>query len=64
VLSRAELERRAYGTTMVNGGERVVSQMRRIREKIEPDPSRPAFLLTVRGEGFRLADGHRPGTAA
>jgi DNA-binding response OmpR family regulator len=59
VLSRAELERRAYGTTMVNGGDRVVTQVRRIREKLEPDPGRPDFLLTVRGEGFRLA-GRRP----
>ena len=23
--------------------------------KLEPDPSRPRFLLTVRGEGFRVA---------
>jgi DNA-binding response OmpR family regulator len=28
--------------------------VRRIREKIEEDPSKPAFLLTVRGLGYKL----------
>lgn len=29
--------------------------IRRIREKIEEDPSRPVYLLTVRGLGYKLA---------
>ena len=28
--------------------------IRRIREKIEPDPSKPIYLLTVRGLGYKL----------
>ncbi len=28
--------------------------MRRLREKVETDPSRPRYLLTVRGLGYRL----------
>ncbi|WP_242143007.1 MULTISPECIES: response regulator transcription factor [unclassified Bacillus cereus group] len=28
--------------------------MRRVREKIEPDPSKPTYLLTVRGLGYKL----------
>ena len=29
--------------------------IRRLREKIEENPSRPEWLLTVRGLGYRLA---------
>ena len=29
--------------------------MRRLREKIEEDPSHPLWLLTVRGLGYKLA---------
>lgn len=32
-------------------------QITRLRRKIEPDPRRPRFLQTVRGEGYRLTSG-------
>jgi two-component system response regulator RegX3 len=28
--------------------------MRRLRQKIEPDPNHPVHLVTVRGIGYRL----------
>lgn len=31
--------------------------MRRLREKVEPDPARPQYLLTVRGFGYRWQGG-------
>jgi DNA-binding response OmpR family regulator len=57
VVMTNELSRLAYGVpAQIGDAERVFAHVRRIRKKIEPVPSRPAFLLTVRGEGFRLAD--------
>jgi DNA-binding winged helix-turn-helix (wHTH) protein len=56
VLSKRELEREVWPDAPPDGGDRLVAHIRRIRGKIEVDPSHPQFLLTARGEGFRLAD--------
>jgi DNA-binding response OmpR family regulator len=57
VVITNELSRLVWGVpAQIGGAERVFAHVRRIRKKIEPAPSRPAFLLTVRGEGFRLAE--------
>jgi DNA-binding response OmpR family regulator len=56
VVTREELNRAVYGSAPTDDGERIVAHVRRIRDKLESDSSHPTFLLTVRGEGFRLAD--------
>jgi hypothetical protein len=55
VVTNRELARRVWGSEGHLDGERIFAHIRRIRKKIEADPANPRFLLTVRGEGFRLA---------
>ena len=45
---------------MVGYENALMVHIRRLREKIEPDPSHPRYLLTVRGLGYRLERGDRP----
>lgn len=56
VVTRAELQQIVWPWSVPDDGQRLVAHIRRIRSKIEADPSHPTFLLTARGEGFRLAD--------
>lgn len=56
VVSVEQLSRRVWGDTSVADRDRLVAHVRRIRRKIEEDPSNPRFLLRVRGRGFRLAE--------
>jgi DNA-binding response OmpR family regulator len=56
VFTRGELLDRLYS----DGGEvidRVIDvHMGKLRQKIEPNPSQPRYLLTVHGVGYRLSD--------
>ena len=56
VFSRAELLDRLYS----DGGDvidRVIDvHMGKLRQKLEPNPSQPRYLLTVHGVGYRLSD--------
>ena len=53
VLSRDTLCK----TVGANVNERAIDvQVTRLRRKIEPDPSFPRYLRTVRGQGYRLVD--------
>jgi len=57
IFTRDELLNRLYprGEAMVI--ERVVDvHIGKLRQKIEPDPSHPRYILTVRGIGYRFAD--------
>ncbi len=39
------------------GDQEIEQSIRRLRLRIEPDPSQPRYIVTVRGFGYKLADG-------
>ncbi|NPV40848.1 MAG: response regulator transcription factor [Anaerolineae bacterium] len=44
----------AWGENIYRYENTLMVHMRRLREKVEPDPSAPRYLLTVRGLGYKL----------
>jgi DNA-binding response OmpR family regulator len=55
VFSRGQLMDRVWGYEAALDTGTVTVHMRRLREKIEDDPSHPHFLETVWGVGYRFA---------
>jgi DNA-binding response OmpR family regulator len=54
-LTRGQIFAEVWGASPDLDGERTINvHMRRLREKIELDPSRPELILTVPGIGYRL----------
>jgi DNA-binding response OmpR family regulator len=54
-LTRAQIIENLWGYTPDLESERLVNvHIRRLREKVEIDPSRPGLILTVPGIGYRL----------
>jgi len=54
VLSREQLLERVWGYDYFGDQRLVDSHIRRLRMKIEEDPSDPTLLVTVRGLGYKL----------
>ena len=54
VLSKSDLFVDVWGYEFIGGTNLVEVAIRRLREKVEPDPSRPVYILTVRGTGYRF----------
>jgi two-component system response regulator ResD len=54
VFSRDQLMSRVWGYTSALDTGTVTVHIRRLRQKIEDDPSRPRFLETVWGVGYRF----------
>ena len=54
VLTRGQLIDRVWGTDYFGDTKTLDVHIKRIRAKIEPDPSQPQLLVTVRGLGYRF----------
>lgn len=57
VYSRKQLLDLVWGYQHVGYEHTVNSHINRLRRKIEPDPNKPEFLLTVWGVGYKFNDG-------
>ncbi|MCU1588049.1 MAG: Two-component system, OmpR family, response regulator RegX3, partial [Frankiales bacterium] len=54
VLTRAQLIDRVWGSDYVGDTKTLDVHVKRLRAKIEADPSHPQHLVTVRGLGYKL----------
>lgn len=57
ILSKEQLFTAVWGYDHMVDDNTVMVHIRRIRERIEPNPSQPKYLLTVRGLGYKLVRG-------
>ena len=62
VLTRAQLLDAIHGDTFEAYERAIDAHVKNIRRKLEPEPVRPRYLLTVFGVGYRLAE--RPAAAS
>lgn len=56
VLTREALLERVWGDSAYRDIRTVDVHIRHLREKIEPEPSNPEYILTVRNVGYRFRD--------
>jgi two-component system, OmpR family, response regulator RegX3 len=54
VLTRGQLIDRVWGSDYVGDTKTLDVHVKRLRSKIEPDPSAPRYLITVRGLGYKF----------
>jgi len=55
ILPTARILEQVWGPEYVNEAEYVKLYIWRLRQKIEPDPNQPIYILTERGIGYRFA---------
>jgi DNA-binding response OmpR family regulator len=56
VFSRSQLLHAVWGYTHDGYEHTVTTHINRLRAKLEPDPMRPEYILTVRGAGYKMRE--------
>jgi two-component system response regulator RegX3 len=54
VLTRGQLIDRVWGADYVGDTKTLDVHIKRLRSKVEPEPSQPRFIVTVRGLGYKF----------
>jgi DNA-binding response OmpR family regulator len=57
VFTRGQLLDAIHGVAIESYERAIDAHVKNIRRKIEPEPGKPRYLLTVHGVGYRFADG-------
>jgi DNA-binding response OmpR family regulator len=56
VFTRGQLLDALRGVTLDTYERAIDAHVKNLRKKIEPEPGRPRYVLTVHGVGYRFAD--------
>lgn len=54
ILSKEQIYNFVWNGEYLRDDSNITSHVRRLRKKIEDDPSRPEYIQTVRGVGYRM----------
>ena len=54
ILSKEQIYNFVWNGEYLRDDSNITSHIRRLRKKIEDDPSRPEYIQTVRGVGYRM----------
>jgi two-component system response regulator RegX3 len=54
VLTRGQLIDRVWGADYVGDTKTLDVHVKRLRSKVEPEPSAPRYIVTVRGLGYKF----------
>jgi two-component system response regulator RegX3 len=60
VVTREALIDRVWGYDYVGDTKTLDVHIKRLRSRVEVDPSKPTLITTIRGLGYRLEAGRRP----
>lgn len=55
LFSKAQLYENVWGENFLGEDNTIMVHIRKLREKIEVDPSQPQYIVTVRGLGYKLS---------
>ena len=56
VFTRGQLQDALHGVAIDSYDRAIDAHVKNLRRKIEPEPGRPRYVLTVHGVGYRFAD--------
>jgi DNA-binding response OmpR family regulator len=63
-ISRERVIELVWATDFATGRRNLHTHMKRLRDRIERDPTNPEYITTIRGFGYRFdTPGHRNHTA-